>query len=175
LQAAEIKPDSGQDEQEFSLSVALTIELMQAAFSKGASFRFQVKGFSMAPFINDSDIVTLSPHFLSPARLGKPVACVSPVHKRLVVVVHRIVARKGNHYLIKGDSCSEPDFLVGKEDILGCVTSVERQNRTISFSLGFERIAIAFLSRNGLLPLVYSVWQKIPKPIRGFIKCRIHL
>lgn len=173
MQSAEIKPDSCQGGQEFSFSGALTIELMQAAFSKGARFRFQVKGFSMAPFINDSDIVTLSPLCLSPAGLGKPVACIIPVDKRLVV--HRIVARKKNRYLIKGDNCSTPDCLILNQDILGSVTSLQRQNKNISFGLGFERIAIAFLSRNGLLPLLYSLWDRIPKLLRIFIKCRILL
>jgi hypothetical protein len=173
LQSTEIEPDSCQDEQDFSVSGALAIELMQAAFSKGAHFRLQVKGFSMAPFINDSDIITLSPLCLSPAGLGKPVACIISVDKRLVV--HRIVGRKRNRYLIKGDNCSTPDCLILNQDILGSVTSLQRQNKNISFGLGFERIAIAFLSRNGLLPLVYSLWGKIPKPLRIFIKCRIHL
>ncbi len=173
LRSEEMRPNSSRDGQEFSLSGALTVELLQAAFSKGARFRLQVKGSSMAPFINDSDVVTLSPLSVSPATLGKTVACVIPPHKKLVV--HRIVARKRNRYLIKGDSGPEPDCLIRKEEILGCVTSVERQNRTISFGLGIERIAIALLSRNGLLPLVYSFWQRIPKPLRGFIKGRMLL
>lgn len=167
----ELEPDLCQNKQEFYISDAVTIELIQAAFAKGALFRFKVKGFSMSPFLQDEDIVTLSPLWRSAVGLGKPVACVCPAHKKLVV--HRIVARKKNRYLIKGDNCCQPDGLADKEDILGCVISIERKNKTIFFSLGPERIIIAFLSRNGLLPVVFSFWRLIPKPLRRFIKCRI--
>lgn len=173
MQSAQLKPVSCQNEQEFPISNTLTIELIQAAFNKGACFRFQVKGSSMSPFIKDNDIVTLSPLSIAPATLGKPVAYVCPVHKKLVI--HRIVVRKNNHYLIKGDNCLAPDCLIQKEDILGCVTSIERENKTIFFSLGFERLAVAFLSRNRVLPGVYFFWRLIPKPLRRFIKCRMLL
>jgi hypothetical protein len=160
-----------QNRQEFSLSGAATIELIQATFAKDALFRFKVKGSSMCPFIKDEDIVTLSPFWLSAPGLGKPVACVSPVCKKLLI--HRIVAQKGDHYLIKGDNCREPDCLMDKEDILGCVVGIERKNKAVFFSLGPERVIIAFLSKSGLLSFASFIWRLIPKPLRGFIKCRI--
>lgn len=167
----ELEPNLCQNKQEFSLSAAATIELIQAAFAKDALFRFQVKGFSMCPFIKDQDIVTLSSLWRLGTGLGKPVACVCPVHKKLLI--HRIVAKKRNHYLIKGDNCCQPDCLIEEKDILGCVVSVERENKTVFLSLGTERIIIAFLSRNGLLPVVFFFWRLIPKPLRRFIKCLI--
>ena len=173
MRLEEFKPSSCQEAQEFSLSGAVTIELIQAAFAKDALFRFKVKGFSMSPFIKDEDIITLSPVWRSKGALGKLVACVCPEHKKLVV--HRVVGRKSNRYLIRGDSCLEPDCLMGKEDILGCVTKIERENKAFFFSLGPERIAIAFLSRNGLLPAFFFSWRLIPRFFRRLIKCRILL
>lgn len=169
----ELEPDLCQKEQEFSISGAVTIELIQATFAKGVLFRFKVKGASMSPFLRDQDIVTLSPVWRSTIGLGKLVACVCPVYKRLLI--HRIVAKKGDRYLIKGDNCRDPDNLMDKEDILGCVISIERKNKTVFFSLGPEQIIIAFLSRHGLLSLIFAFWRIIPKPLRRFLKCKVLL
>lgn len=160
-----------QNEQEFSLSSRLTVELMQAVFSKGACFRFQVKGFSMLPFIWDNDIVTLSPFCFSADDIGKSVACVCPVGERLIV--HRIVARNGDHYLIKGDNCSGVDYFIDKKNILGYVTAIERNHKSVLFGLGPERKVIAFLSRKGMFSLVLFIWRFVPKFLRRFIKCRM--
>lgn len=171
MRSEELKPASCKNEQEFSLSGAVTIELIQAVFAKNALFCFKVKGFSMSPFIQDGDIVMLSPASRSAISLGKPAACVCPVHKRLVI--HRVIGRKGNHYLIKGDNVPEADCLMDKKYILGCVTAIERENKSIFFSLGPERLVIAFLSRKGLLPLIFSFWRLMPKSLSRLIKCRI--
>ena len=167
------KPASYKNEQEFFLSGAVTIELIQAAFAKDVFFRFKAKGFSMSPFIRDNDIITLSPVSLSPIGLGKAVACVCPMHKKLLV--HRIVGRRGNHYLIKGDNVPNPDCLVDKGRILGCVTAIERKNKTFLFGLGPERIIIVFLSRIVLFSFASSLWRITPEFLRRFIKCRVPL
>jgi hypothetical protein len=165
----ELETDSCPNGQEFPVSGAVTIELIQAAFAKGALFRFKVKGFSMSPFLQDEDIVTLSPLLRSGINLGIPVAIVCPKHHRLLI--HRIVVKKGNQYLIKGDNCPEPDGFVDKEDMLGCVVRIERKNKTVSFGLGPERALIAFLSRNRLLPAILFFLRLIPKSLRRFIRC----
>lgn len=161
------------DQRELYLTGAVTIELIEAVFAKNALFRFKAKGFSMSPFIRNGDIITLSPVSLLPISLGKPVACVCPVRERLLV--HRIVGRKGQRYLIKGDNILKPDCLVDKESILGCVTAIERKGRPIFLGLGPERVIIVLLSRMGLLRLALVLWGKAPKFFRRFIKCRILL
>lgn len=156
---------------EISFSARSLTELIQSTVAKGASFRFQVKGSSMAPFINDSDIVTISP--LSDSRLmfGRPVAFVRPETKKLVI--HRIVGINSDSYFIKGDNSPEADGLISKENILGAVTGIERESRRFVFGLGSERVLIALLSRGRILNLIYSVWAGIPFTMRRFIKRRI--
>ncbi len=172
MKLKELEPYLSQNKQKFLLSGTVTIELIRATFAKDASFRFKVRGFSMLPFIWDEDIITLSPFSCSAIGLGKPVAYVCPADNKLLV--HRIVARKGNQYLIKGDNCFHPDC-VDKKHILGCVTAIERKNRNVSFSLGPERILITFLSRSRLLSVAFLLWKLIPGPLRRFIKCRVFL
>jgi hypothetical protein len=159
------------NDQEIFISGELTVELMQAVFNKGACFRFQAKGFSMLPFILDNDILTLCALNVSPVSLGKVVACAGyPANK---LVIHRIVAMKKEQYLIKGDSCFKPDCFLRKEDILGCVIGIERQEKVVRFGLGPERRIIAFLNRSNLLFLASVLWRKIPGKLRRFIKCQM--
>lgn len=157
--------------QEFPFSAEETVELMQAVFAKDALFRVKVKGTSMCPFVKDQDIVTLSPLRRSAAGFGKLVACVCPTNKKFFI--HRVVAKKGSYYLVKGDNCKKPDCFVEEKDIVGCVIHIERENKRVSFSLGPERIMIAVLSRVGLLPGIFFFWNLIPKILRSFIRCRI--
>ena len=44
-----------------SLSGEALIELMRAVLARGLPFRFAARGFSMAPFIRDGDVISVSP------------------------------------------------------------------------------------------------------------------
>ena len=79
---------------ELSLSSSAIAELTEAVISKNTPFRFQVRGFSMSPFIKDRDVVTISPLNDSPVGIGKIAAFVYPRLERLLI--HRIIAKKRN-------------------------------------------------------------------------------
>jgi hypothetical protein len=125
----------------------------------------------MSPFIKDGDVVTVAPLSVSPSIFGRPVAFLRPEKKKLVI--HRIVAKRGHGYFIKGDSSTKMDGLVTEENILGCVTRIERDMRTPRLGLGPERFLIALLSRRGWLEPISFGWRLIPLRIRGFIKDRL--
>lgn len=156
--------------EEISLSGQKFIDLLQAALDRKASFRFQVKGFSMSPFIKDSDIVTISPFNNGSVRLGRSVAFVHPCTKKLVI--HRVIGRCkcGKHYIIKGDSVPEIDGAIPRENILGYVKKVDRDGRRIFFGIGLERRLIAFLSKRNLFRILFFPWRFIPHSIRQWIK-----
>jgi len=129
--------------------------LMQAVLSKGASFRFQARGWSMTPFIRDGDVVTVAPASKVNPSVGRVVAFIQPDSGRLVI--HRVIDRQGTAYLIQGDNASgQPDGLVPAPAILGCVTRVVRSNRRIYLGLGVDGTIIAVLSRNGLIQKIVS-------------------
>jgi signal peptidase I len=141
--------------QEALFSHAAMGELIETVISRGAKFRLTVKGCSMAPFIKDRDVVTVSA--LPGGKFygfGKNVAFFYPGKKMLGI--HRIIGRQGDRYLIKGDNSRQPDGLIPKENILGYVTKVQRNNKNVLLGLGPERFMIAFLSRLGLLR--YFFW-----------------
>jgi len=137
---------------ELPLSGVAVLELMRAVLAMGVPFRFCARGWSMAPFIRDGDVITVAP-LAGPPGLGEVVAFVRPEAEMLVV--HRVVAIRGDAPLIQGDSVPEcTDGVIPLQNILGRVTRVERQGQAVWLGLGPERLLIAWLSRSGLLGLL---------------------
>ncbi len=118
------------------------IELIQDVLGKGFPFRFRAAGFSMSPIIGDGDILTISPLSRAPS-LGQVVAFIQPKIERLVI--HRIVGKTALSYLLMGDNGYSVDGFVLRQNILGYVSRVEREGKELSFGLGPERFAIAFV------------------------------
>ena len=148
--------------QELPLSGLALLELMRAVLAKGVPFRFCARGWSMAPFILDGDVITVSPLRQAKPRLGEVVAYVRPGTGNLVV--HRVIARRAGAAIIQGDNRLENnDEVIGLENILGRITNVERNEQPVWIGLGPERIFIAWLSREKLLiPLQvrFTAWLK---------------
>jgi signal peptidase I len=148
---------------ELLLSGPDLIELLQAVLDKGMPFRFRAKGFSMSPFIKDSDVITVSQLSDNSIRSGDVVAFIRPEMKKLII--HRVAGIQGECLHIKGDNIPDTEELIPKANILGRVTKVERNGKKIYLGLGPERFLIAFLTRKGLLfPLLYPLWRMV-RPI----------
>lgn len=101
--------------------------------------------------------------FRSSIGFGQPVAFIQPETGRLVI--HRVVGKSGNYYLIKGDNIVNSDGLISKENILGCVTSVERNGKKLFPGLSPERFLIAFLSRWSLLFPLLLFLRRFMRPV----------
>jgi hypothetical protein len=140
---------------ELSLRGRALIDLLQATLGRGSSIRLKAKGRSMSPFIQDGDILRLSPADSNSLSVGDVVAFRFSESDR--IAIHRVTGKIDGHYLIRGDYCSEPDGLIPGIDILGQVSMVERCGKEISFGLGPERHIIAFLSGRDLLCPILSV------------------
>ena len=127
--------------------------LMKDILSRGATFHFRAKGWSMTPFIKDGDAITIAPLSKEKLSIGKVVAFIQPASSQLTV--HRVIGRQESDFLIQGDNAiGQPDGLVHPQDILGCVTRVERDGRRVFLGLGPERYLVAILSRHGWLDTV---------------------
>lgn len=144
--------------------------LLMDVLHKGAALRFRARGFSMSPFIKDSDVVTVTPVSKHEPRLGDVVVFINPDAGELVI--HRLVGKRDNfHLLIKGDNLPTLEHLVPKTGILGRVKRVERDGRTVALGLGPEKALIALLSRRGLLlPLLVPAWRVIRPILRRFAR-----
>ena len=145
--------------EELSLSGHLLKELLRTVLDKGASFRFRARGFSMSPFIKDGDVVTVAPLPGATPVLGDVVVFIHPRTENLII--HRVVGKRADSCLIKGDNFPEGDDFVPTANILGHVARVERDGKEIFLGLGLERFLIAFLTRRRLLPLLVPVWRLV--------------
>lgn len=138
--------------------------LMEAVLEKNVPIRFTASGCSMAPFIRDGDLITVSPVHVR-LRPGDVVSFVNPYCNKLMV--HRILHVSRQGYLIKGDNNSVPDGLIPAAGIIGRVVRVEHMGRRVRFGLETGGILIAWLSqRCWLTPLVRGIRHSI-KPFKG--------
>ena len=150
---------------DLSLSGPALAELMQAVLHKNVPFRFRAGGFSMAPFIKDGDVLTVT---LLPERLhgmGRVAVFLHPVSGALAV--HRIVAKKKSGYRLKGDSTDAADGIVPRAKLIGIIRKVERNGRKVLLGLGPERFLIAFLSGRGLLAHLLHPLGLLSQTLRG--------
>ena len=143
--------------EEISLSGQGFTDALQAVLDRGAAFRFQAKGFSMSPFIKDGDILTISPFNNGPVRLGQTIAFLHPGNGKLTI--HRIIGISRYRYFLKGDNIFGVDGWVDRECLLGAVSRVQRNSKSLTLSLGWERVIIAFFSRTKLFPLILWGWR----------------
>lgn len=130
-------------------------ELLRAVLEEGGSLRLQVAGYSMVPFLQDGDLVTVAPLPYRDPRLGDVVAFLHPQHGKLTI--HRVGPRHGDVWLVRGDATPESEALVPRTHIVGRVTVASRAGRRVRLGFGPERVLIALLSRWGLLRLVWHM------------------
>jgi signal peptidase I len=135
---------------ELSLSGVALLELMRAVLSRNLSFRFCARGWSMAPFIHNGDVITVAPLQERIPGIGEVVAFIRSGSERLVV--HRVVARRDKLVIFQGDNeLGNPEESVPLENLLGKVTRIERNGHYVWIGLGPERYVIALLSKASLL------------------------
>ena len=147
------------------LSGAAVLGLLEGVLSRGVPFRFRAGGSSMAPFIRDGDVILVSPLRDDSPGVGEVVAFLHPETEKLVV--HRVIGRREAGCLIQGDNAEgRTADLVSPRNVLGRVTRVERGGRNVRLGLGPERLAIAFLSRAGLLLPMYLGASRLTRPFR---------
>lgn len=134
------------------------MEFLRAVLAKSALFRFKARGFSMQPFIQDMDVITIYPCGSGRPSAGDVIAFCHPETQKLML--HRVIAKLPDGCVTRGDSACEADGPIPFENILGMVKLVERDSRRVRMGLGPERHLIALLSRHGLLlPLVHRAFH----------------
>jgi hypothetical protein len=146
-----------------SLSIPgnLLAELIDAVHQRGASFRFRATGISMIPAIHNQDILTVSPVKEMAPFAGEVIAFRHPDSNKLIL--HRVVKKRGEKYIIRADSLREIDAVIGPTDIIGVVTRVERTNKVIVWPDRFQHpITCKIYFRINLVVLRMRRTIKIP-------------
>jgi hypothetical protein len=157
---------------ELQLSNSGQMELLRAVVARGVPLRSTVRGFSMFPFIRDGDTLTIAPPGDAALRVGEVVAFTQPASGQLAI--HRIIARAGAGWLIRGDNSWMPDGVIPPENIIGRVVCVERNRRVVRFGLGGAARGIAWLARRDWLLLAVAAWY-LPRRVGGALLRRLGL
>lgn len=148
-----------------SLSNLGQLELLLAMAERGLPLRTTARGFSMHPFIHDNDVLTIEPiKYKQPSR-GDVVAFAQPETGRLVI--HRIIGRTDDGWLIKGDNCPKPDGIVATEKIIGLVCRVERQGKEVHLGIGKAGKLVAIINRGSTLLRLKQLCN-LPRSTAGF-------
>ena len=131
--------------------------LTKEVLTRGDSLRFRARGNSMRPSIKDGDILSIKPIAATKIQIGDVIL----FWQEERIFVHRVVKRRIENegmLIVKGDSHLRPDRPVHPDQVLGKVTSIEREGKKTRFDRGVPRLAGALL------------WGKAP-----FVGCRIYL
>ncbi|MFA4911166.1 MAG: signal peptidase I [Desulfobacteria bacterium] len=116
------------------------LKLSREFLEKDMSIRFQAKGFSMRPFIQDGDFITVSPVGSSSVRIGDVVFYSTAEDN---VIVHRVVNKYGKdgnmNLVIKGDASFSSPEKVDIQNVLGKVVAIERNGRKRNLETRFYR------------------------------------
>ena len=101
---------------------AIFADLVQEFIETGNSFRFQARGRSMWPTIRDGEFLRVKPIGKRQLKLGDIV-----LFRRMgEFKAHRIIGRKRDSVLIRGDACIDSDGWIAIPEILGRVVAAER-------------------------------------------------
>lgn len=134
---------------ELRLSNPGQLELLRGMAERGVPLRTTVRGYSMTPFVRDGDVVTIVPMAGGEPHIGDVTAVALPGNGRMAV--HRVIARSGAGWLVRGDNCSEADGVFTRDAFVGRVVRVERRGRDVRLGLGAQGAWVAALSRDGWL------------------------
>ena len=141
---------------ELHLSNPGQLELLRAMMERCVRLRTSVRGSSMSPFVRDKDVLTIAPMGGRLPRVGEVIAFVLPDTKRLAI--HRVIARKEDGWLVKGDNCRTADGVVSFADIVGRVIRVERAGHDVRAGCLSGGACIAALNRGGNLMRLRRLW-----------------
>lgn len=156
------------------LKEADLLVLSREILKKGNSIRFQAKGWSMRPFIQDGDFITVSPIDDASVKVGNVIFYLSDENK---IIVHRIIKKhkkNGNTILsVKGDASLSSPEKVDLKNVLGTVTTVERNSKKKRLDTKFSQVKSLFIA--GISPLskwiypIGSITKQIGRKISGRI------
>jgi len=139
------------------------LNLSRNLLGKGTSIRFQAKGFSMRPFIQDGDFITVSPVENSSVRIGDVVFYSTAENN---TIVHRIIKKYKKNgrmtLVIKGDASFGSPEKVDMQNVLGKVVAIERNGRGEKLDTKLHRIIGLFFA--GISPFsrwVYPIGSRV--------------
>lgn len=122
--------------------------------------QLKIAGSSMSPFLRHGDLVTVEPVPSGTLGIGKIAAI---VRDDRWMMIHRIIARRPDGYLTRGDLAPRADGIIARNDILGTLSEAFRGPRRLRLGLGNEGRILALLSRAGWLSPCLSLAHRLAR------------
>ncbi len=133
--------------------------LIEEALVRGNAVRVRVTGRSMQPFLNGGEVVRIEP-MSGPLAVGDLVLFRDPQKTQLVM--HRVLwARAVGPIRTKGDGVRSLDAPVGRADILGRVSRIERPDGAIELRTPSHRRQAVRIAVRGLLRVALRKFARI--------------
>ena len=115
---------------------AIFADLVQEFIDTGNSFRFQARGRSMWPTIRDGEFLHVKPIGERQLKRGDIVL----FRRRGMFKAHRVIGRKRDSVLVRGDACIDIDGWIAIPEILGRVVAAERDGDSATIFDFWERL-----------------------------------
>lgn len=93
----------------------LAVRVLLATLREGRAARWVVRGVSMWPAVPDGSEVEVTPCDPGTLRAGELAAFA----RREAITVHRVIARRGERLVLRGDALARDDGEVPPADVLG--------------------------------------------------------
>jgi signal peptidase I len=126
----------------------------------------------MRPFIQDGDLITVSPLRDSTIRVGDVVLYKTADDR---VIVHRVIRKtikgSGTVFFIKGDAAFGPPEKIGMKNILGGVTTIERNGRERKLDTKLYRIiGLLFAGLSPFSRWIYPIGSRLKHIVRRLLR-----
>jgi signal peptidase I len=108
------------------------IHVLEALLGGGHPVRFRAAGWSMYPTIRNGDAITVAPLGPSPVRVGD----VLLYRRGAAAIAHRVIrvqsaSGRSAGFVLCGDAAHSSDGPIEPPQVLGRVTAIERNGRTV--------------------------------------------
>ncbi len=140
------------------------MRVLETLLSGGQPVRFRAPGWSMYPTIRDGDAITVVPLGPSPVRVGDVVL----YRKGPAAIAHRVIRVRPAGFVMRGDAAHTCDGPIEPAQVLGRVSAIERNGRTVHLDRlgpGWSRavayaLRLARTARSSAARIVDLVFQK---------------
>jgi signal peptidase I len=146
------------------------LRLSQAILESGNSLRFRARGWSMHPFIQDGDLLTIAPVGKGSVKRGDVVLYATDENR---LMVHRVISpskKSDVMMLIKGDSCLGSPERVTPREVLGKLILIEREGtkRHID-SKAYRMVGLAFAILSPVRWFIFSSGSKLKRKAHSIL------
>ena len=156
------------DEDDHGARNGLATALLEKAMERGVPTSIKVAGSSMLPLIRSGDTLRVRPFAEGHLEPGDVVALRDPRGGSLFV--HRVIARDAEGLIVQGDNVAHQDGRFGQESVMGVVTRVERNGRSVWFGSGRWGGLVARAVRGGLVWRFNRAYYGTRRRVRACLK-----